>query len=69
MANNLTSRITALEQKTTKLPKVFHIICKGATPTQEEQSQIDDAEGRGEFVICIVIVRPPINNLEKDNQK
>lgn len=58
MANNLTSRITALEQKTVKLHKAFRIICKGATPTQEEQAQIDEAEARGEFVICRVIVTP-----------
>lgn len=56
MANNLTSRITALEQKTGIPPKVFHIICKGATPTPEEQAQIDDAEARGMFVICRLIV-------------
>lgn len=59
MANNLTSRITALEQKTTKLPKAFRIICKGATTTREEQAQIDNAEARGMFVICRVIVKPP----------
>ena len=58
MANNLATRITALEQKTTKPPKVFHIICRGATPTLAEQRQIDDAEARGEFVICRVIVSP-----------
>lgn len=58
MATNLTSRITALEQKTTKLPKAFRIICKGATPTPKEQAQIDEAEERGEFVICRLIVAP-----------
>ena len=59
MANNLTSRITALEQKTVKLiPEVFSIICKGATPTPEEQAQIDEADARGGFVICHLIVTP-----------
>ena len=59
MANNLATRITALEKKTVKvLPGVFRIICKGDTPTPEEQSQIDDAEERGEFVICRLIVTP-----------
>lgn len=57
MANNLISRITALEQKTVKLiPEVFRIICRGATPTPEEQVQIDEAEVRGMFVICRLIV-------------
>jgi len=58
MANNLTSRITALELKTAKPPKAFGIICKGAIPTPEEQAQIDEAEARGEFVICRLIVAP-----------
>lgn len=62
MANNLISRITALEQKTAKLiPEVFfRIICRGATPTPEDQVQIDEAEERGEFVICRLIVAPAI---------
>jgi len=35
----------ALEKKTVNvLPDAFRIICKGNTPTPEEQSQIDDAE-------------------------
>jgi len=60
MANNLTSRITALEQKTVKLiPEVFfRIICKGAIPTPEEQAQINEAEARDEFVICRVMIAP-----------
>lgn len=60
MANNLISRITALEQKIVKIiPEAFfRIICRGATPTQEEQAQIDDAEARGMFVICRLIVTP-----------
>lgn len=59
MANNLTSRITALEQKTGKRnPEVFRIICKEATTTREEQAQIDEAEERGEFVICRLIIAP-----------
>lgn len=59
MAANLLTRITALEQKIVKLPKAFRIICKGATPTPDEQQQIDEAEARGEFVICRLIVKPP----------
>ena len=51
-------RVSALEQKTVEMPKVFNIICKGATPTPEEQEQIDEAEKRGEFVICRLIIRP-----------
>lgn len=51
-------RVSALEQKTMKMPKVFNIICKGATPTPEEQKQIDEAEKRGEFVICRLMIRP-----------
>lgn len=58
MANNLSTRIAVLEQKTAKPPKVFSIICAGATPTLEEQEQIDNAEKRGEFVICRLIVTP-----------
>ncbi len=58
MAYNLLSRIAVLERKTAKMPKVFGIICKGATPTLEEQEQIDDAKKRGEFVICHLIVTP-----------
>lgn len=57
MSNNLISRITALEQKTVKRnTEVFRIICKGATATREEQAQIDEAEARGMFVICRLIV-------------
>ncbi|BAN35018.1 hypothetical protein SCD_n01189 [Sulfuricella denitrificans skB26] len=58
MINNLSTRITALERKTAKTPKIFSIICKGATPTPEEQEQIDDAEKRGEFAVCRLIVTP-----------
>ncbi len=46
-------RVSALEQKTVKMPTIFNIICKGATPTPEEQEQIDDADRQG----CLVIVR------------
>jgi len=59
MVSNMTNRITALEHKTVKLPKVFRIICYGKIPTQEEQKKIDDAKVRGEFVICRLIVKPP----------
>ena len=59
MANNLESRITALEKKTgTGCPKVVMIICKGATPTPEEQAQIAEAEARGLFVVCILSIEP-----------
>jgi len=61
MANNLTSRVEALELKVKKSwPEVFRIICWGATPTPEEQRQIDDAEAQGMFVICRLIVAPRI---------
>ena len=59
MANNLETRITALEQNAVYVArKVFRIVCKGATPTPEEQAQIDDAEKCGMFVICRLIVDP-----------
>jgi len=51
------SRITALELQTVKQTReVFSIICKGATPTFEEQAQIDEADARGDFVICCLFV-------------
>lgn len=60
MANNLLSRIAALERKTgIRFPEVFRIICRGATPTREEQAHIDEADARGMFVICRLIVRSP----------
>jgi hypothetical protein len=60
MANNLLSRITAMERKTgIRFPEVFRIICRGATPTREEQVQIDEAEERGMYVICRLIVSCP----------
>lgn len=59
MAANLLTRITALEQKTVKLPKVFRVICKGAEPTPEEWAQINEAEAQGYFVIYHTIVKPP----------
>lgn len=58
MINKLLTRITALERKTAKLPNIFSIVCRGAKPTPEEQEQIDEAEKRGEFVICRLIVTP-----------
>lgn len=56
--------MAALEQRIGKLEQwampsrrnVFHIICKGATPTAEEQAQIDEADGRGDFVIYRLIM-------------
>lgn len=50
----LNSRVAALEQMTANPQKVCAIYCKGATPTDEEQQRIDDAEARGDFVISIV---------------
>ena len=55
----LLTRIVLLERKSAKLPAVFQIICKGAQPNSEEQAQIDEAEKRGMFVICRVIVAHP----------
>ena len=50
-------RIAALEQKAVNVARqVFRIVCVGATPTAEEQAQIDDAEARGMYVICRLIV-------------
>lgn len=55
----LEGRIVALEKKTgTGCPKVVMIICKGATPTLEEQAQIDEARARGLFVVCILSIEP-----------
>lgn len=56
--------MAALEQRIGKLEQrvmpfrlnVFRIICKGATPTAEEQAQIDEADGRGDFVIFRLIM-------------
>lgn len=52
-------RIAALEQQAGNVARqVFSIVCAGATPTPEEQAQIDDADRRGMFVICHLIVSP-----------
>lgn len=56
MAHNLTGRIAALEQKSVKPPKVFRIICKGATPTPEEQAQIDNAREGGANLFIIRLI-------------
>ena len=57
MAIKLLSRIVALERKTgIHFPEVFRIICRGATPAREVQAQIDEAEERGMYVICRLIV-------------
>ena len=55
---NFEGRIAALENKHSKLPAVFHIMCKVEEPNNDEQAQIDEAERRGMFVICQVIVAP-----------
>lgn len=60
MANNLATRIALLERMTAKPLKTFRIICKGVVPTPDEQSQIDDAENKGLFVICRTIVECPL---------
>jgi hypothetical protein len=36
--------------------EVFRIVCTGASPSASEQALIDEAESRGAFVICRVIV-------------
>lgn len=55
----LKQRLVVLEQKTMRVyQSFFRIICKGDTPTAEEQAQIDEAEVRGDFVICRLIVSP-----------
>jgi hypothetical protein len=64
MAKNLLSRIAAMERTTgIRFPEVFRIICRGATPTREEQAQIDEAEERGMYVICRLIVTTRNNAL------
>lgn len=53
-------RIAVLEQQAVNVSRqVFSIVCVGATPTPEEQAQIDDAEERGMYVICRLIVSHP----------
>lgn len=53
-------RIAVLEQQAVNVSRqVFSIVCAGATPTPEEQAQIDDAEERGMYVICRLIVSRP----------
>ncbi len=53
----LESRIEVLEKNSAKgAREVFRIVCAGATPTPEEQAQIDEANQRGAFVICRLIV-------------
>lgn len=55
----LEARIGNLEQRAMPFRmRVFCITCKGDTPNAEEQAQIDEAEGRGDFVICSLIVKP-----------
>lgn len=58
MANNLETRITVLEQKAVYVArKVFRIVCKGATPTPDEQAQIDEARTKGAnlFIIRLIV--------------
>ncbi len=35
--------------------EVFRIVCAGESPSASEQARIDEAEARGDFVICRVI--------------
>jgi len=58
--SNLLNRIKAIESKLSpaKIPDIFHIKLEGDKATLEEQRQIDDAEARGDFVICRIIVSP-----------
>lgn len=53
MGSNHSMRVAALEQKTMKMPAIFNIICKGVTPTPEEQKQIDDAKKRGSLLSAV----------------
>ncbi|MFZ2537975.1 MAG: hypothetical protein WAX04_03625 [Oscillospiraceae bacterium] len=58
--------MATLEQRLTKLEVmsfkpsdiVTRIMCKGATPTPEEQAQIDEADKLGGFVIVRAIISP-----------
>lgn len=65
MANNLETRITALERNAVYVVrKVFRIVCKGATPTPEEQAQINDAraDGANLFIIRLIVSHPKTNH-------
>lgn len=53
----LNQRIAELEKKFVKaFPIVVRFVCKGATPTPEEQARIDEAERLGQFVIVRLII-------------
>ncbi len=57
MTTNLLGRVAALEKNSAKpCPGVFRIICRGGTPTSAEKAQIGEAEAKGQFVVCRVIV-------------
>ncbi|MGO8754895.1 MAG: hypothetical protein ACLQHK_06645 [Gallionellaceae bacterium] len=61
----LEQRITALEQKTMDVHrKAVRIVCKGDTPTADEQQQIDEAQAKGYFVIVRLFVSPPKHILD-----
>ena len=60
-------RVAALEQKTVKpIPLVTLIVCKGVTPTTEEQARIDEAERQGQFVIVRTIIQHNNSNYRDD---
>lgn len=48
---NIDARLTALEKKEVKTTTVTRFICKGNTPTKEEQAKFDEA---GKFGLVIV---------------
>ena len=53
----LEQRIERIEASTAQSAhEVFRIVCTGATPSASEQALINEAESRGVFVICRVIV-------------
>ena len=65
MANNLETRITALERKSqSNLPLCVLVTCKGDKPDSEEQTLIDEHEARGRFVIVQTIIDPHPSDLD-----
>lgn len=60
MATAIENRIRRLElRKPSAIRQVLRIVCKGATPTPEEQARIDAASDKGIYVIVRLIVKPP----------
>jgi len=52
---SIDTRLTALEKREMKMPIVNRFICKGSTPTKDEQVKIDDASKLGLVIIRTII--------------